>query len=212
MEKTNDVERIVRAIGKATGGEFFMDSFGSTMMGGGPDVYDEEGRLVSVDPNWKFGKINIEGTTYPVVRKGWHVWIFKPEYPDATYTWCWKEDRDKYVLTDFSIEPDYVVAYRERKDVEFEDLKRRIVEEGHRIAFLISDEEANTLTYLFAYGDNLAVVELGVTDKFGNAKNKWSNVKNFRLMSEYWLGTMLAGIDKYAGRMKDRAASARYCV
>lgn len=108
-------EDIVKAIEKATNGTFIPPRHTSTLMGGGPDEYDEEGRLVSVNPNYKHGTINICGTEYPVTRVRWNVFIWKPEYPDADYTWCWKEDRDDYLLTHFSIKPDYVQAYEDKK-------------------------------------------------------------------------------------------------
>ena len=108
-------EEIVKAIEKATNGTFVPDCHTSTLMGGGPNEYDEEGRLVSVDPNYKDGSINICGTIYNITKVRWHVYIWKPEYPNASYTWCWKDDRDKYLLTHFSTKPDYVQAYEDKK-------------------------------------------------------------------------------------------------
>ena len=109
-------EEIVKAIEKATNGTFMPVHHSSTLMGSGPDEYDEEGRLVSVDPNYKEGSINICGTTYKITKVGWDVYIWKPEYQkNARYTWCWKDDRDEYLLIHFSTKPDYVQAYEDKK-------------------------------------------------------------------------------------------------
>ena len=91
------------------------------------DEYDEKGRKVSEDPNYKSGRINVCGKTYPLVRKGWDVYIWKPEYQDATYTWTWKKDCDKYLFAKISLMPDYVRRYKERKENERLERNKKFV-------------------------------------------------------------------------------------
>jgi hypothetical protein len=113
----------VEAIGTATNGGYVAKNSSSTLMGG-IDVYDEKGRKVSVDPNYISGHINICGKTYPLVRVRWDVYIWKPEYPNATYTWVWKEDRDEYLFARINLEPDYVRRYWDRNAKEKIDYKK----------------------------------------------------------------------------------------
>ena len=108
-------EEIVKAIGNATDGTYIPMGHISTLMGGF-DEYDEQGRLVSVDPNYKHGVINICGTDYAVTRVGWDVYIWKPEYASkSSYTWVWLDDREKYLLTTVDLMPDYVREYKEKQ-------------------------------------------------------------------------------------------------
>jgi len=107
-------EEVAKAIEKATHGTYVGDYAFRTLMGW-VNEYDEEGRLVTADPNYTTSSIIIEGKKYVVVKVGWIVYIFKPEYPDASYTWCWKDDLDNYLLIKLDTTPDYVKAYRERK-------------------------------------------------------------------------------------------------
>ena len=124
FKKVIDGREVVRAIGNATNGEYIAKNSFVTLMGGF-DEYDEKGRKVSVDPNYFSGSLNICGKTYPLVRVGWEVYIWKPEYPDATYTWVWREDRDRYLFAKISLMPDYVRRYKERKENEELEYKKR---------------------------------------------------------------------------------------
>ena len=190
-------EEIVKAIEKATNGTFIPPCHSSTLMGGGPDEYDEEGRLVTVDSNYKHGVINICGTSYSVTRVGWDVFIWKPEYQNASYTWVWKENRDEYLLSHFNIMPDYVKVYKEKKEARLLQRKKDFVEKGNRICFLIGTE--TTSTYIFAYEGELAVVELGKSDKYGNTEHKWENVKNFQYFMEHQFIFLLRGLHNDLG-------------
>lgn len=100
-------KEIAKAIENATNGTFIGKYAEHTLLGW-MEVYDEQGRLVTTNPNYITSRINIAGTQYTVTKVGWMVYIWKPEYKDATYTWRWKEDRDKYVLYSIDTKPDYV--------------------------------------------------------------------------------------------------------
>lgn len=109
-------EQIVNAIRNATNGTFVGEFCTSTLMGW-MRIYDEEGREVTCDPNYKESTINIAGNNYTIIRKGWEAYIFKPEYTGkAHYTTLWadKEVKDKMILTVVDLQPDYVKAYWER--------------------------------------------------------------------------------------------------
>ena len=176
-------EEIVKAIEKATNGTFMSDCHTSTLMGGGPNEYDEEGRLVSVDHNYKDGSINICGTTYNITKVGWHVYIWKPEYPNASYTWCWKDDRDKYLLTHFSTKPDYVQAYEDKKAAEREQYKRDFIEKGELVCYLKREPEGGTNYELRSYDKRMAFVAFN-SIKYGNSDRTWEGTKFIHIMSE----------------------------
>jgi hypothetical protein len=174
-------EEIVKAIDKATNGTFIPDRHTSTLMDGRPDVYDEEGRLVSVDPNYKDGSINICGTTYKITKVGWNVYIWKPEYPDACYTWCWKDDRDEYLLTHFSTKPDYVQAYEDKKAAKWEQYKKDFIEKGKHVCYLKCEPEGGTNYELRTYDKKMAFVAFN-SIKYGNSDRTWEGTKFIDIM------------------------------
>ena len=176
-------EEIVKAIEKATNGTFMPVHHSSTLMGGGPDEYDEEGRLVSVDPNYKDGSINICGTTYNITKVGWNVYIWKPEYPNASYTWCWKDDRDKYLLTHFSTKPDYVQAYEDKKAAKWEQYQKDFIEKGKLACYLKCESEGGTNYELRTYDKKMAFVAFN-SIKFGNSDRTWKGTKFIHIMPE----------------------------
>ena len=176
-------EEIVKAIEKATNGTFMPVHHSSTLMGGGPDEYDEEGRLVSVDPNYKDGSINICGTTYNITKVKWDVYIWKPEYQNACYTWCWKDDRDKYLLAHFSTKPDYVQTYEDKKAAKWEQYQKDFIEKGELICCLKCEPEGGTNYELRAYDKKMAFVAFN-SIKFGNSDRTWEGTKFIHIMSE----------------------------
>lgn len=198
FEKVIDGREIVEAIGIATNGEYVAENYSTTLMGS-IDEYDEKGRKVSEDPNYKSGRINICGKTYPLVRVGWDVFIWKPEYPNATYTWVWKEDRDKYLFAKISLMPDYVRRYEERKENEILEYKKKFVKEGKLIYDFYyrhcEDPKDDTVISLIEYEGRFAVVELQwlYEKELENgfkcrgsfpAERTWENVKGFRYLYE----------------------------
>lgn len=70
---------IIEAIRKATNGSFMGDHCSSTLMGWN-EIYDEQGRPLRADPNWKDSYITIASQTYGLIRKGWYAWVIKPEF------------------------------------------------------------------------------------------------------------------------------------
>ena len=183
-------KEIVKAIEKATNGTFMSNCHTSTLMGGGPDEYDEEGRLVSVNPNYKDGSINICGTTYKITKVGWDVYIWKPEYQDARYTWCWKDDRDKYLLTHFSTKPDYVQAYEDKKAAKWEQYKKDFIEKGELVCYLKCESEGGTNYELWAYDKRMAFVAFN-SIKYGNSDRTWEGTKFIHIMPAHQIVFLL---------------------
>jgi hypothetical protein len=201
FEKVIDGREVVEAIGVATSGEYVATNSLCTLMGG-TDVYDEKGRKVSVDPNYISGHINICGKTYPLTRKGWDVYIWKPEYPNATYTWTWKKDREKYLFAIINLEPDYVRRYWDRKANEELEYKKKFVKEGKLICDLYhrhcEDPKDDTVISLLEYEGKFAVIELQwIYEKTlmngtkcqcsTHAEQTWENVKGFQYVYDYTL-------------------------
>jgi hypothetical protein len=100
-------EQIVEAIRLATGGAFIGYGGYTTCMGWSPN-YDSQGRLLNCDPNYRDSNIRIEGKDYHMTRVGWHVYIWNQP---CSYCTVWKEDRDKYILAEVDLTPDYVKEY-----------------------------------------------------------------------------------------------------
>ena len=75
--------------------------------------YDCLGRPLNCDPNYIHSVIRIEGTDYYVTRTGWNVFIWNQP---CGYSTCWKDDRDKYILAEVDLTPDYVKEYYKNKE------------------------------------------------------------------------------------------------
>ena len=210
FEKVIDGREIVEAIGIATNGEYVAENYSTTLMYSG-DEYDEKGRKVSADPNYKSGRINVCGKTYPLVRKGWDVYIWKPEYQDATYTWTWKKDCDKYLFAKISLMPDYVRRYKERKENEKLERNKKFVKEGRLVCNFYNryceDPKDDTVISLIEYEGCFAIIELQwlyekelknglkVRGSFP-AEQTWENIKGFRYIYEEDLKCMVENINE----------------
>ena len=107
-------EQIVEAIRFATGGTFVGNGGTKTCMGWIPD-YDSQGRPLNCDPNYIDSRIRIEGQYYYITRKGWHVYIWNQP---CSYCSVWSEYRDKYILAEVDLTPDYVKEYYDKKKEE----------------------------------------------------------------------------------------------
>lgn len=107
-------EQIVEAIRLATGGTFVGGDSVKTCMGWHPD-YDRQGRPLNCDPNYIDSSIRIEGKDYYITKVGWHVYIWKQLRTRHT---VWMEDRDKYILAEVDLTPDYVKEYYTNKEKE----------------------------------------------------------------------------------------------
>lgn len=110
----NSEVKLIEAIRTATNGTFIGSGGMSTLMGWF-DEYDEQGRLVTCDPNYKDSTVIIDGTTYRITRAGWYAYIWKPEYEKACYTWCWLPNRETYMISKVDLRPDYVKEWQEKK-------------------------------------------------------------------------------------------------
>ena len=120
-----DKEKIINAIRVATNGTFIGHGGMSTLMGWF-DEYDEQGRLVTCDPNYKDSTVTIDGTTYKITKHGWNVYIWKPEYKDTCgYTTCWANNYQEYLFAELNIMPDYVKEYKEKKRLEHDNNNKR---------------------------------------------------------------------------------------
>lgn len=105
-------EEIVEAIRNASNGTFIGEYCSSTLMGW-TNEYDELGRLVTCDPNYKDSIFTICGRDYHVTRKEWRVIIWK-----GNENYLHMMNRDKPVnkiLADIDLTPGYVKEYRNRK-------------------------------------------------------------------------------------------------
>ena len=111
----NSEVKLIETIRTATNGTFIGSGVISTLMGWF-DEYDEQGRLVTCDPNYKDSTVTIDGTTYRITRVGWYAYIWKPEYEKACYTWCWLPNRETYMISKVDLRPDYVKEWQEKKD------------------------------------------------------------------------------------------------
>ena len=210
FEKVIDGRDVVVAMGIITNGEYVAKNYSTTMMCSG-DEYDEKGRKVSADPNYKSGRINVYGKTYPLVRVGWDVYIWKPEYQDATYTWTWKKDCDKYLFAKISLMPDYVRRYKERKENERLERNKKFVKEGRLVCNFYyrhcEDPKDDTVISLIEYEGRFAIIELQwlyekelengfkVRGSFP-AEQTWENIKGFRYIDEEDLKCMVENINE----------------
>ena len=113
-------EEIINAIKIATNGTFIGEGCSSTLMGW-TNIYDEQGRLVTCDPNYKESEINICGKNYKIIKKKWNVYIFKPEYfKDVHYTTVMagrgSNEFDEMLIAKLDLTPDYVKEYWEKHE------------------------------------------------------------------------------------------------
>ena len=107
-------KEIVEAIRKATDGEFIGSGGMSTLMGWFRK-YDDRGRPLNADPNYKDSEVIIDGVTYRLTRTGWYACVWNPKYTKACYTWWWLDDRENYMIDGIiDLRPDYVKEYEEQ--------------------------------------------------------------------------------------------------
>ena len=81
-------------------------------------IYDEEGRLLTADPNYMDSSININGTEYSLTRKGWWAYIWKPESKGKYMLLLDKNNLDGSLLAKVDLRPDYVKEYEKKKEQE----------------------------------------------------------------------------------------------
>lgn len=110
-ENIMTTEEIVEAIKVASCGTFISDSCRSTLMAWKKE-YDENGRLVNCDPNYKDSIFNIRGKNYYVTRKEWRVVIWNGE---GSYLSLLYPIDPRKILTEIDITPDYVRKYNDKK-------------------------------------------------------------------------------------------------
>jgi hypothetical protein len=105
-------EEIVEAIRNASNGTFIGERCSSTLMGW-TNEYDELGRLVTCDPNYKDSIFTICGRDYHVTRKGWRVIIWKG---NEDYRHMMSRIKPvNQILAEIDLTPDYVKEYRNRE-------------------------------------------------------------------------------------------------
>lgn len=109
---------VIEAINEATCGTFIGKGYTSTLMGW-IDKYDEKGRILTADPNYKDSEVIIAGTKYRLTRKGWYACVWNPKYEQACYTWMWLDNWEKYTIGgEIDLRPDYVKEYQERQSMD----------------------------------------------------------------------------------------------
>ena len=197
------IEELKEALYNATNGTYRMP--GTTTLLGYIKEYDEKGREVSVDPNYLDYDINICGTNYKITKHKWDVYVWKPEFQKANYTWCWKDNVEEYVLTIIDTKPDYVKEYEAKQEAEFTERKKELVEKGEYICTLVDLED--TQYQLITYNNQFAVVEFAIVRKvkLGNgitkythiAEKKWENVKSVKYLRDWELRPMYKALSKY---------------
>lgn len=112
MEK----EQIIEAIRNATNGAFINGSCLSTLMGW-QQKYDEQGRPLRADPNYKDSTITIADEIYPMTRHGWYAYIWKPN-SRGNYMFVVRRrdfDINPYLIAKVDLRPDYAKEYEENK-------------------------------------------------------------------------------------------------
>lgn len=110
-----DNEKIIEAIRTATNGTFIGGGGMRTLMGW-IDKYDDQGRILTADPNYKDSEVNIDGTTYRITRTGWYAYVWNPKYENTCYTWCWLPNRDEFLIGgEIDLRPDYVKEWQEKQ-------------------------------------------------------------------------------------------------
>ena len=107
-------EKIIEAIYTATNGTFVGNNGIRTCMGWLPK-YDEQGRILTADPNYIDSTVDIDVTIYKITRKGWYACVWRPEYENAGYTSWWIPEIEKYTIGGgwLDLRPDYVKKYGE---------------------------------------------------------------------------------------------------
>ena len=108
-------QEMIEAIRKATNGEFVGSGGLSTLMGW-IDKYDEQGRLLTANPNYRNSEVTIGDTTYKITRVGWYACVWNPKYEKACYTWWWLKNREDYMIgCEIDLRPDYVKEWQEKR-------------------------------------------------------------------------------------------------
>lgn len=111
-------EQIIEAIRTATGGTFEGTSIVTTLLGYIPK-YDEQGRQVNADPNYRTSSVVIGNVEYPITKHGWYAYIWKPEYIDyinTLYMLIWRTNVENYLIAKVDLKPDYVKEYDSKKN------------------------------------------------------------------------------------------------
>lgn len=110
-----DKEQFYKALYNATNGTFECPGFKTCM--GWNQEYDNQGRPLRADPNYLHYQIKIDGVKYNITKRGWDVYVWKPD-SNAWYTWVWYKDLvDTNILYIFDTTPDYVKEYYAEKEL-----------------------------------------------------------------------------------------------
>lgn len=204
------IEELKEVLYNATNGTYKMP--GTTTLMGYIKEYDEKGREVTVDPNYLDYEINICGTNYKVTKHKWDVYIWKPEFQKANRTWLWKDNFEDYVLTVIDTKPDYVREYEAKKEAEFTEQKKELVENGEYICTLVDLD--NTQYQLITYNNKFAVVEFAIervtkvdcgdgvvcTKRTMLADQKWENVKSVKFIWDWELRHIYKCLSAYMNK------------
>lgn len=196
-------EELKEALYNATNGTYAMP--GTTTLMGYIKEYDEQGREVSVDPNYLDYDINICGTNYKITKHKWDVYVWKPEFQKANYTWCWNDNVEEYVLAIIDTKPDYVREYEQKQEELFNEEKKALVENGEYICTLVNLDKIQY--QLMSYQDKFAVVELeynpivdlgnGIVKHTITADHKWENCKSVRFLWDWELRHIQERLDTH---------------
>lgn len=112
-------EELIDAISNETNREFIGEYCISTLMGTNIR-YDEFGRPLNCDCNYKDSKVRIGNTRFALTRKGWYAYIWKPEWVEkASYTWLMSTmlHKEELMICKVDLRPDYVKEYEENNRI-----------------------------------------------------------------------------------------------
>lgn len=147
---------IIEAIRKATNDTFVGEYCESTCMGW-VTKYDDQGRLLTTDPNYKTSYIYIYDNKYKVIRRGWFVWIIKSEYENkVNYLNVYSCPKEYLVSNNYiDLRPDYVKEYEKeqykkchKSEVEFKKYVK--TDDGTGIIITKTKEDPDMPAYIFA--------------------------------------------------------------
>ena len=156
-QKDENTQKIVEAIRKITNGEFIGKHHSSTLIGW-IENYDEQGRILNADPNYKDSRITVLNETYPITRAGWYAYIWVPN-SNCGYTTCWSECREKFLFSLVDLRPDYVKIYDENKKKN-RPIDTRKIEKKYEVVDINSKKNITKTIYIDGEKQSTTFIEI----------------------------------------------------
>lgn len=111
-------EKVIEALKKATD-NFNRGYFQVTLMGWTQE-YDEEGRPLRTNPNYRLGETKIAGTPYMYIRRDWIVKVYEPDFK-VHYLHFNSKEANKHLIAELDLEPQYVKDYYAKRTAQKEN-------------------------------------------------------------------------------------------